>query len=151
MSRCKWSEKVERWFDGETTPQVAAEVSGHVAGCLECARQVASLKQMRNMAVAVRREEIGEGQFAAFMSGVREGAQAPRRGWGRFWALASVTAAALIAAVSTFVIISDEPQTVDATVVESVTTDLQGATVETYEDAEGDTTIAVTMSKDDIW
>lgn len=152
MSACNWSKRVGRWFDGEILPETAAEVSAHVTGCRICSARLAELERLRTAATAsVRREAIGDRQFPAFMAGVREGLQTARRGWGRFWALASVTAAALIAAVSAFVILSDEPKTVDATVVESVTTELEGATVQTYEDAEGDTTIAVTMSKDDIW
>jgi len=152
MSGCKWSQRVDRWFDGETSSESSAEVSAHVSGCSICAARLSELRRLRAAATsAVRHEAIGDGQFPAFMAGVREGLEIRQRGWGRFWALASLTAAALIAAISTFVIISDEPKKVDATVVESCTTDLEGATVRTYEDAEGDTTIAVTMSKDDIW
>ena len=152
MNEWKWSERVERWFDGEIRHETTADVSAHVAGCRVCSDRLAELQRLRTAATAaVRREGIGDGQFPSFMAGVREGLEKRQRGWGRFWALASLTAAALIAAISTFVIISDKPKTVDATVVESVTTDLEGATVQTYEDKEGDTTIAVTMSKDDIW
>jgi anti-sigma factor RsiW len=152
MSKCHWTQRVDRWFDGQSSPETSPEISAHAAGCAVCSARLAELQRLRNAATAaVRREEIGDSQFPAFMAGVREGLQPPQRGWGRFWAVASLTAAALIAAVSTFIIISDQPQTVDATVVESVTTDIEGATVQTYEDAEGDTTIAVTMSKDDIW
>lgn len=152
MSACKWSDRVERWFDGEAPPETSGEISAHVSECRICAGRIEQLRRLRDAAVAVARvDPIGDGQFPAFMRGVNEGLQQPHRGWGRVWALASLTAAALIAAISTFVIISDEPKKVDATVVESVTTDLEGATVQTYEDEGGDTTIAVTMSKDDIW
>lgn len=152
MNGCKWSERLDRWFDGETSPETSADVSAHVSGCRVCSGRLSELQRLRMAATAaVRHESIGDGQFPAFMAGVREGLETRQRGWGRFWAVASLTAAALIAAISTFVIISNEPKKVDATVVESVTTDLEGATVQTYEDEEGDTTIAVTMSKDDIW
>lgn len=152
MNRCKWVSQVERWFDGETATDGPADVSAHVSACRVCSARVSELRRLRAGAAAVvRHEEIGDGQFASFMTGVRDGLAPRPRGWGRFWAVASLTAAALIAAISTFVIITDQPETVDATVVESVTTDLEGATVQTYEDEEGDTTIAVTMSKDDIW
>lgn len=152
MNTCRWKERVERWFDGEGGEDISEAVKDHVDQCPKCAATVAGLRSLRQTAAQmVRHEEIGDGQFAAFMAGVRDGVQVRQRGWGRFWAFASVAAAALIAAASAFVIISDEPQTVDATVVESCTTDLQGATVSTYEDDGGDTTIAVTMSKDDIW
>ena len=152
MSRCKWSQRVDRWFDGETGPDSSAKVVAHVSGCSICAGRLSELRVLRAAGTAaVRHEAIVDGQFPAFMAGVREGLDSRRRGWGRFWALASLTAAALIAAISTFIVISDEPKKVHATVVESCTTELEGATVSTYEDEQGDTTIAVTMSKDDIW
>lgn len=152
MSACRWSRQVEKWFDGELPPEAAGAVSLHVEKCEACASVLASMRRIREVASeTVSRQEIADGQFGAFMEGICEGIEPAGRGWGRFWAAASVSAAALIAAVSAFVVVSDEPQKVDATVVESCTTDLEGATVRTYEDEAGDTTIAVTMSKDDIW
>jgi len=149
MSACRWSKQVEKWFDGELGVETAQAVSSHIDECKTCAAALASLRRLRE--VSWETPEIGDGQFNAFMEGIREGLAPRRRGRGRFWAAASVSAAALIAAVSAFVVISDEPKKVGATVVESCTTELEGATVNTYKDEDGDTTIAVTMSKDDIW
>lgn len=152
MSKCRWTRQVEPWLDGQLPPDDAAAVAAHLAGCPACSSQAEGLRRLHEAAgAAVRREEIGDAQFSAFMAGVRDGVTMPVRRWRRFWAVASLTAAALIAALSTFIIMADGPEKVDATVVESATTELQGATVSTYADEDGDTTIVVTVGKDDIW
>lgn len=152
MNACRWTKQVEPWFDGQLPPDDAAAVSAHVEGCPACSARIEGMRRLHDAAVAiVRREEIGDAQFSAFMVGVRDGVTIPARRRHRFWAVASLTAAALIAAVSTFIIMADGPKKVDATVVESATTELQGATVSTYADEDGDTTIVVTAGKDDIW
>jgi anti-sigma factor RsiW len=151
MFECRWTYDVERWFDGEH-PEPEA-VHGHVETCPSCAGRVARLQRMRAGAQGVaKRHEIGEPQFAAFVKGIRDRVEAPRRGLRGLWALASVTAAALIVAAAAFVVFTSGPEKVNATVVESCTSEIQGATVESYSSANGVTTVwlKVPAAQDDI-
>ena len=88
MNACPWKQRVEIWFDGECSGQAAAAVAAHVGQCVECSKRLAELRRLRQEAVdTVKREEIGDGQFAAFMAGVRDGLQPapPRRGLCPRW------------------------------------------------------------------
>lgn len=145
MAKCRWIYDLERSFDGELPHD---HVAGHLAQCPECAARLAGLTALRN-SLTVGREEIREPQFPAFFAGIRDRLEVPYRR-RRIWALVSLAAAALIVAISTFLILSEGPQKVDATVVESYSTDLEGATITTYDSDDGVTTVWITVAQDDI-
>ena len=151
MFECRWIYDVERWFDGEH-PEPEA-VRGHVETCAACAGRLGRLQGMRaGVQGVVKRHEIGEPQLDAFLDGIRNRIEEPRRSHRGIWALASVTAAALIVAVATLMVFTSAPGKVDATVVESVSSEIQGATVESYSSDNGVTTIwlKVPAARDDI-
>ncbi len=150
MYGCRWTKNVERWFDGELRDGSAVE--RHVAQCPQCRGHLASLDVMRKASVAgVRADSIADAQFPAFLAGIREGVEAPRRGHRRIWAALSLTAAALLVALSFFVIFHEGHAPVDATVVESYSTGLDSATITSYSSDDGVTTVWVTVSKEDVW
>lgn len=91
--------QVERWFDGES-PNETLEVPADAK-----AEADAYLKEMETIRDGLReaapRPVIGDGQFPAFMSGIREGIEAgPRPARRSAWAVLSLAASALIVAVS---------------------------------------------------
>jgi anti-sigma factor RsiW len=141
---------VERWFDGASAESDAVDT--HLARCPECAARVAQWRLLRDGAAAVgKRQAIGDGQFAAFIRGIHDRMGAPSRRYGGVWALVSITAAALIVAVAILLVLTNGPATVNATVVESCSSDIQGATVTSYASENGVTTVCVTVAEDDIW
>ena len=155
MAKCKWILEIERYFDGQSSQ--TEEVTQHLNVCPSCAAFHKQLETMRQgVQISVQHETIRDAQFNAFMDGIREGVAArasvtvpPRRRW---WAWMSLTAAALIVSVATFVVLTNGQKPVDATatVVESCTTDLEGGSVTSYK-SEGVTTVWVTVTKDDVW
>lgn len=150
MQTCRWMKEVERGFDGET-PQTA-EMEAHVRACPACARYVAELESVRQGVSAhiTNTPVISDAQFPHFMEGIRAGIETPVRRPMRFWAAISLTAAALLVALATFSIFYGGPEKVRATEIESVSTDLEGATVDWYDTKEGVTTVWVNVAKDDI-
>jgi len=152
MSRCEWSERTDQWFDGELSGVAAEDAARHVKTCAPCQTRLTELETVRAGVQAIRkRVEINDTQMNAFMAGVREQMHAPQKSHRRLWAYLSLTAAALIAALSTFALIENGLETVDATVVESYSTELEGATIQTYDSDAGVTTVWITVSKDDVW
>ncbi|NIA15465.1 MAG: hypothetical protein GWP08_15485 [Nitrospiraceae bacterium] len=152
MRRCGWEKRVELWFDGEGAP--TDPEAAHVAQCPHCAAQVAQWGALRS---AVREtaasEAIADAQFPAFFDGIREQVRTPMRprGHRKLWAALSLTAAALIVAISAVVVFRDGPQPVGATVIESCSTELEGATIRSYSSDEGVATVWITVSQDDVW
>lgn len=151
MSACRWQARVERWFDGEAEHGEAVEA--HVAGCESCGAFIDGLTQLRSCAqLLAAKPEIADGQFPAFMQGVREKLDVPVRRFGRLWALMSLSAAALVVALSTFFVMIGGLRTVDAkTDVELYTTDIQNATVSYYRSENGTPTVWVNMPDGDMW
>jgi hypothetical protein len=101
---------------------------------------------------AARTPEISEGQFGAFMAGIREGIEQPAPRYARsLWATASIAAAALVLVLSLLVIFNQPAEPVQATEVESVHTELDGVSVNCYDSPQGTTTVWVTMPESDLW
>ena len=156
MANCKWISEIERDFDGQSSQ--GEEITRHLAVCPSCAAFRKQLDTLRKgVQASVHHEEIRDTQFTAFMDGIRQGvntqanvAVLPRRRW---WAWMSLTAAALLVSVATFVVLTNGQKPVDATatVVESCTTDLEGGSVKSYNSDAGVTTVWVTVTKDDVW
>lgn len=151
MFECRWRPRIERWFDGQSSD--TADVERHVGECAECARFLSSLRLMRtHVEASSKQHEIRDAQFAAFMDGIRERVETPVRGHHRgLWAALSLTAAALIVALSTFFMFTGGLGKAKATVVESASSELEGAQIKTYDSGDGVTTVWITVAKDDVW
>ena len=127
-------------FDGETTrPADAENLSG-----LACLRRGAQ-------AAAERTPEISDGQFGAFMAGIHAGIAEPAPRKYTLWTSVSIAFAALIIVIALLSILHPGPEPVKANAVESVSTELNGATVDWYDNKEGVTTVWVKTSGDDVW
>lgn len=138
MHKCRWTRQVERWFDGES--RQPRDVAQHIDGCPACQAYARRLELFRAGAQAVAvRQEIASPQFPAFLEGIREGIEQPRRRHTGVWALASLMAASLIVAISLFAVFTGGPDPVGAehTVVESASTEMEGATVEMQNSTDG--------------
>lgn len=147
MKNCDWEERVGRWFDGESSD--AAQVESHVAACKGCTAYVADLSLLRDVRTADV-PAISDAQFRSFMDGIHEEI-APRPSvWRGFWAMTSLTAAAFVVAFSAFILMRGAPKPVLATEVESISTELDGATVEWYDNDDGVTTVWVNVAVDDL-
>jgi hypothetical protein len=133
-------------FDGETADPAEATLSGNTGYLAELARI------RRGVHVLTRATpEISDGQFDAFMAGIHQGITEPAPGAYRLWTSVSIAAAALIIVVALLSILYPSPEPVTANTVESVSTDLNGATVDWYDNKEGVTTVWVKTSGDDVW
>lgn len=151
MKTCPFEERVERWVDGEESDP--ALVERHVRECATCADHVHELEAMRGLLkVPGEVVEIADAQMPAFLEGIGSGIErSPRRHTG-LWAMASLCAAALIVAVSFVLLASDGPTPVQAhTIVESLSTDIDGATTTSYHDDTGTTTVWINVPDGDMW
>lgn len=148
MNMCKWAIRVEAYADGEQRDSVAVE--SHLAGCEPCKRHHATMLRMRS---AIRElpapPVLSDGQFPAFMEGIHQEVSRSRRRPGGFWALVSLSAAALVIALATFSMFTG-PGPVKANEVESVSTQLEDATVHWGNSDDGVTTIWISIGKDDV-
>jgi len=125
-------------FDGQDA------LSGAVLGSGD-AQYVAELKRMRQgvQTAAIHTPEISDGQFGAFMAGINAAIAEPVPRRYPFWTTVSIAAAALIIVVAMLSILYPSPEPVKANTVESVTTDLNNATVDWYDSKDGVTTVWV--------
>ena len=149
MSERQWQQRIERQFDGD-----APEGDG---GKPETAEQQAHLDRLHRLRDGVKsaasRQVIEDAQFPAFMDGIRERIEAPRVGHRRLWTFASVTAAALIVAASTFityVVVTNDSGTGVGTVVDAYESDIPGAIVESSTSEDGTVSVWVTVPERDI-
>ncbi len=148
MSMCKWTNEVERFADGEAsdTPTVEA----HLATCAACSQHHATLLRFRTSLAALPAAPVlSDEQFTAFMSGIETELSQKRRRPGGFWALMSLSAAALLIALATFSVFTG-PGPVRANEVESVSTQIDGATVHWDNSDDGVTTIWISIGEDDV-
>lgn len=133
-NQCTYQEEAERWFDGEAG--VSATIESHVESCESCKAHVAFLAECREaIAEAGEKPVIADAQMPVFLEGIAEGINEPRRRFTGVFAMASGLAAALIVAVSTMTMVSPGPDPVGAeSVIETVSTEIDGATVEIFDE-----------------
>ncbi|MCC6694265.1 MAG: hypothetical protein IT365_01415 [Candidatus Hydrogenedentes bacterium] len=140
----KWQREIACRFDGEgdATPAVPNA---------EAAAYEAAIRQLREGAKhALRRPEIADAQFPSFMEGIRESIEAPRRHHRGFWAVLSLSTAALLVALSAFLVFSSGPDKAVTTQVEAATTEIPGATVEKYTNEDGTAVVWVSTAQRDL-
>ena len=87
------------------------------------------------------RETIAQGQFPAFMDGIRDRVEMPVRRRGRFWTILSLSSAALVVAISIFSMFVTPKPVKARSEVESATSDVEGATVNTQDSTDDSPTI----------
>ncbi len=151
MADCKWKSNVEAWFDGNA--EDTRGIEQHVQNCPRCREHLKQLEFIRkNIREMAQSAHIADARFPAFIEGIRSGITPDRRWYrGGIRAMVSVAAAALIVAGSVFLLLNDGAPGAEAVVVESVSTELEGATVRQYESDNGTTTVWVYMPEDDVW
>lgn len=150
--------KIEAYFDGAL--ENPSEAEALLASDADCARHYAALQQLRTAAKAAPQAVINDLQLNSFLSGIREQiadepvvVAFPKHGQGRsFWAMASLAAAAVLVAVSTFYIFTGgtPAEPVRATEVESVSTGIDGATTTVEYGPDGTATIWINLTGDDL-
>ncbi len=147
----KWERDIARRFDGETGGD------GNAPADARSAAYEAGLRLLREGAQqAANRAEIADAQFPAFMEGIREETERPARGHRGFWAVVSLSTAALLVALSAFLLFTTgehaTPTVVEAVTneVETVSTEINGATVDSYTDGDGTTVLWVSNGKRDL-
>ena len=150
MTRRKRERLLERLFDGESISRKDAERLSSEDFATDPLWK--DLETLRTGAKEIaRQEEISDSQFPAFVSGIYERVEpAPKTHRGR-WALASLTAAALIVAVSAFLVVRGETPNATATVIENATTEIEGASVHWTSSEDGDATVWVDVADGEVW
>lgn len=152
MGKQRWEKQIEAYFDGDRSEAEAVE--SMVRTRPECAEYLEILGMMREgaSAQAAQAPGIANAQFAPFMDGIREGiGTKPQGGHGRFWAVLSLVAAALVMSVATWTMFQAGGEPVKATEVEFTDTELDGATTDWYVTEDGVTSVRVSISEDDLW
>ena len=141
--------RVERWFDGEL--RELSDDDAAVFARPECQAYLESLHRMHEGIEAMAESQrIEDGQLGAFMAGIRDGVERRAPAMRRMLALASVTTAALIMAVSMYAVLRNAGGDKAHTVVEAATTEIEGAQVETYYSDDGTATAWVTRPDKDL-
>ncbi len=146
---CTFGERVERWFDGELAEGETVRV--HLAICPACRDHLALLERTRAAIHAMPAPALDDAQMPAFLHDLRTRVeQKPARSFN-LWAMMSAAAAAVVVAVSLLSIFSTGPQPIEATVIEEVSTDIQGATTESAVSDDGTATIWINVPEGDLW
>jgi len=154
MSTCKFETDVERWFDGETTS--LTNVEAHIRECARCSETLELLKMTRQgVENLASNEEIADAQIPAFLDGIHEGIEGgTTTSYRSRWAFFSLAAAALVVTVSSISVMPFSPDRVGAEVeteIESVTTDIEGATTESFHTDNDTPTVWVNLPDGDLW
>lgn len=148
-TECTFGERVERWFDGELAE--GEQIRVHLAICPACREHLALLERMRGAIQAQETPVLADAQMPAFLHELRGRVeQKPARSFN-LWAMVSACAAALIVSISLLSIFSTGPQPIEATVIEEVSTDIQGATTESTVSDDGTATVWVNLPEGDLW
>ncbi len=147
----KWQQRLEQYRDGELGDVDAREIEAMLEDPAHQAYD-ASLNALGAAARAsMPRAGIADEQLPAFMAGIREGVERPQRGYRGFWALASLSTAALIVALSVFSVIMLKSQDAVHSTVEAAATEIEGAEIDTYVDDDGTAVVWVSDTGSDTW
>jgi len=147
MNECP-NELLSGYLDGELPEADARAVEAHLAGCERCAGELASLRQLRELAGGLAAPPVADGQWAAAWATIHARTatvRLPRRA-SRAWrsvriALVPVAAAALVAlAVGFWALGPHHKAQAEQCVVELVES-ADGYASSYYQSDEGDVTI----------
>jgi hypothetical protein len=145
-------------FEKKRKMRQAAAFDGQIATPGETSVSVetpylAELAQIRRAVQDIAKDTpvISDGQFGPFMAGISAGIAEPVPRRFHLWTSLSIAAAALVIVIALLSILYPSPESVKANTVESVTTELNGATVDWYDNKDGVTTVWVkTPGGDDL-
>ncbi|MBI2423338.1 MAG: hypothetical protein HYV27_10955 [Candidatus Hydrogenedentes bacterium] len=150
MKTCRHQNTVEAFFDGEAKDPEWVEA--HLADCAVCREYHSLLSAVRNGIAASRQApSIAEPQFDLFMSGIAEGIERqPRYSFRGLWAYTSLVTAAILVGLALAFTLFPANRPVEATEIQAVYTDYDGATVDWYPSDDGSTTIWIKTAGDDL-
>ena len=147
--------KIAAHFDGQAPEGMQAPSSA------EAQAYIADLNYLREGARAsAATPQISDAQFSSFMDGIRQGIEiTSARGGHWLWAKLSLVGAALVVAISVFVILESknvvQPPVTNAEErvdVESVSTDIRDVTVKSEETEDGNAVVWMTPSQaGEVW
>jgi anti-sigma factor RsiW len=146
---CKFGEHVERWFDGELAE--GEQVRVHLAICPACRNHLALLERVRTAVQSQEVPRLADAQMPAFLDELRIRVEKKPARTFNLWAMVSAGAAAIVVAFSLLSIFSTGPQPIEATVIEEVSTDIQGATTESSVSDDGTATVWINLPEGDLW
>lgn len=148
-TECTFGERVERWFDGELAE--GEQIRVHLAICPACRDHLALLERMRAAIQADPVPTLADAQMHAFLSDLRTRVeQKPARAFN-LWAMLSAAAAAVVVSVSLLSVFSAGPKPIEATVIEEVSTGIEGATTESNVLPDGTATVWINLPDGDLW
>ena len=153
MKSCRFEKNVEQWFDGESDD--AGAVEHHLTQCTACAEYVQILRYTREgaLAMAGSRPRISDTQWPSFVSGIREEIETQQNRYNRgWWAMLSLVSASLVVATSVFYMITGpQKPAVAETTIESYSTEIDGATTQSFYTDNGTATVWVNLPEGDMW
>ncbi|GMU93699.1 MAG: hypothetical protein AMXMBFR4_27570 [Candidatus Hydrogenedentota bacterium] len=150
----KWQKDLAQQFDHDGMDALSSASLTH-----EEQEYLSTLQRLRDGVQEIKTTpEITDAQFSAFMSGIREGIEARPTGYRGLWAAVSMVTAALVIAFSLFAVLDTFHQrgklpAVQAE-VEKATTEIQGATVNSYTSDDGTAVVWVndaTVDRVNLW
>lgn len=151
MNTCVRAADLERWFDTGRGP---ADMPDHLNACADCAQHLKFLETTRT-AMRRRAETRTEQPVNAdrFLVDLRERIETEPRRLSPKWGLLSAAAAACLVALSLLSIFTPSDNgAVDArSYVESASTEIEGATTETYHSDDGTAIVWVNVPEGDMW
>jgi hypothetical protein len=150
----KWQKKIARQFDCD-----GMEALSNIDLTQDEREYLSTLQRLRDGVQDMRAvPEITDAQFSAFMDGIREGIEARPSGYRGLWAAVSMVTAAIVIAFSLFAVLDTfhlrgKLPAVQAE-VEKATTEIQGATVNSYTSDDGTAVVWVnnaTVDRVNLW
>jgi len=110
MSDCNcFTPLLEKYFDGELSPEEKNSTEKHLKGCLRCRRQLKVLSAMRDLLLRAMEEVVADADIQSIWEGVEEKLSVPSPGekvssWIRnlffpFWRLRSIACGLAFSAI----------------------------------------------------
>lgn len=151
MNSCARMRDVEVWFDESRAPQ---DLHQHMAKCQACREHLRFLEAarpvFRTVAEAASDRPVNVERFLTDFRERREQSQPIR--FSPRWAFVSAAAAAFLVAMSLMSIFTPEDRAVDArSYVDSATSEIEGATTQTYHSDDGTAIVWVNVPEGDMW
>ena len=151
MKRPTWQERIEQYRDGELPDSETDELELMLEDSMHRDYDTALSSISAAAKDAMPRGVIADEQLPAFVAGIREGVEAPRRGHRGFWALASLSTAALIVALSVFSAIMLNSQDAVHSTVDAAASEIEGVEIDTYMGEDGTAVVWVSDTGSDTW
>lgn len=147
MEHCEREQEVQAMLDGHTAE--SDELRAHLAECAFCREHAEAIQSVRQMMTGVQQGEAPD--FDEVWPGIRQGiAKAKSRSNTVAWL--SAAAAACLIALSLLSLFAPGNSSASAkSYVDTVRTDIQGATTETVHEDDGTAIVWVNVPEGDMW